>query len=516
MRYLMSKKVFCLVLLTGFNSTLFSQNSQRYTTSQFAVVQTHTNAIYTIAPQLNSPYAGESQITKVNLSMHIFQPQGDTVQKRPMIVCFHGGGFMSGKKEHDDMIEFSKIFARYGYVTATAQYRLGMNALSNTSAERAVYRAIQDSRALLRYLRQNAASQKISPEHIYILGSSAGAFIALHNIVMNKESERPSGTFAINKFPPTLDNGPDLGTLDAIGGFRTNGSQANGIVALWGAVKHTDLVEINDSKIPMLLVHGTKDSIVPFGLGSPFQLPTLAATYGSQLIDQKLISLNYAHETYFVDGVGHEFYGVLNGMWSPKPNQYWDTVVNKVRDFLFNIHKPTASFSYSINKAQVAFTNTSAKGVKWLWEFGDGETSTLQNPVHTYKQSGTYAVSLTAYSEVLSADTKKENIAVIVTDINSELLPSTTELFQNYPNPFNPETTIGYKVQAASQVSLKVYDVLGNEVATLVNEFKQPGNYQVTFNARHLERSQEIPSGVYFYRLRANQFNATRKFVLMK
>ena len=211
-----------------------------------------------------------------------------------------------------------------------------------------------------------------------------------------------------------------------------------------------------------------------------------------------------------------EFYGVLNGMWSPKPNQYWDTVVNKVRDFLFNIHKPTASFSYSINKAQVAFTNTSAKGVKWLWEFGDGETSTLQNPVHTYKQSGTYAVSLTAYSEVLSADTKKENIAVIVTDINSELLPSTTELFQNYPNPFNPETTIGYKVQAASQVSLKVYDVLGNEVATLVNEFKQPGNYQVTFNARHLERSQEIPSGVYFYRLRANQFNATRKFVLMK
>ncbi len=513
----MSKKVLCFVLLTGFYSILLSQNKQRYTTLQFTEIQTHSNAVYTTAPHLNSPYVGESHTTDANLSLHIFQPQGDTVQKRPMLVCFHGGGFMSGKKEHDDMIEFCKIFARHGYVTATAQYRLGMNALSNTSAERAVYRAIQDSRALLRYLRENAASLKISPDHIYILGSSAGAFMALHNIVMNKESERPSGTFVINKFPPTADNGPDLGTLDAIGGYQNKSSQANGIVALWGAIKHTDLVEVSDSKIPMLLVHGTKDSIVPFGLGSPFQLPTLAATYGSQLIDQKLTSINYAHETYFVDGVGHEFYGVLNGMWSPKPNQYWDIVVNKVRDFLYNIHKPTASFTYSINKEQVTFTNTSAKGLNWLWDFGDGETSKLQNPVHTYKQSGTYIASLTAYSEVLSADTKKENIAVIVTDINSELLPTTTELFQNYPNPFNPETTIQYTIQSnvkgeTANVTLKVFDVLGNEVATLVDEYKQAGTYNSKLNTQNLELS----SGVYFYQLKAGGFTGTKKFIILK
>jgi len=103
-------------------------------------------------------------------------------------------------------------------------------------------------------------------------------------------------------------------------------------------------------------------------------------------------------------------------------------------------------------------------------------------------------------------------------------IPTEFKLSQNYPNPFNPETTISYKVQAASNVSLKVYDVLGREVATLVNEYKQAGNYKITFSVRHLERSREIPSGVYFYRLQAGDpslgsghgFVQTKKMVYLK
>jgi len=90
------------------------------------------------------------------------------------------------------------------------------------------------------------------------------------------------------------------------------------------------------------------------------------------------------------------------------------------------------------------------------------------------------------------------------------------ELFQNSPNPFNPEATISYKILAASQVSLKVYDILGREVATLVNEFKQPGNYKVTLNARHFERSREMTSGIYFYRLQSGSISITKKLILMK
>lgn len=90
------------------------------------------------------------------------------------------------------------------------------------------------------------------------------------------------------------------------------------------------------------------------------------------------------------------------------------------------------------------------------------------------------------------------------------------KLFQNSPNPFNPETTISYKIQAGSRVSLKVYDILGREVATLVNEFKQPGNYKVTLSARHFERSREITSGVYFYTLKAGSHVESKKMLLLK
>jgi subtilisin family serine protease len=103
----------------------------------------------------------------------------------------------------------------------------------------------------------------------------------------------------------------------------------------------------------------------------------------------------------------------------------------------------------------------------------------------------------------------------------AEEIPAGFELSQNYPNPFNPETTISYKLQASSQVSLKVYDVLGREVATLVNEFKQAGNYTVSFNVE-TRHASSLPSGVYFYRLqgytpgRASAFIQTKKMILLK
>ncbi|MCW8803518.1 MAG: T9SS type A sorting domain-containing protein, partial [Ignavibacteriaceae bacterium] len=81
---------------------------------------------------------------------------------------------------------------------------------------------------------------------------------------------------------------------------------------------------------------------------------------------------------------------------------------------------------------------------------------------------------------------------------------------QNYPNPFNPSTTISFQVPVESNVSLKVYDMLGNEVATLVNETKTAGEYDIDFNAA------TIASGIYFYRLQAGDFVETKRMMLMK
>ncbi len=89
-------------------------------------------------------------------------------------------------------------------------------------------------------------------------------------------------------------------------------------------------------------------------------------------------------------------------------------------------------------------------------------------------------------------------------------LPKEFSLSQNYPNPFNPSTTIRFTVSKAEFVSLKVYNIIGQEITTLVSEQKQPGEYQIQFNASNLA------SGVYIYRLKAGNFTATKKLVLMK
>lgn len=93
---------------------------------------------------------------------------------------------------------------------------------------------------------------------------------------------------------------------------------------------------------------------------------------------------------------------------------------------------------------------------------------------------------------------------------NSEVLPNEYLLTQNYPNPFNPSTTIKYSIPETAFVNIKVYNLIGQEIAELVNEEMQTGNHEVTFDAVNM------PSGVYFYRIQAGSFVETRKMMLMK
>jgi hypothetical protein len=87
---------------------------------------------------------------------------------------------------------------------------------------------------------------------------------------------------------------------------------------------------------------------------------------------------------------------------------------------------------------------------------------------------------------------------------------SSFRLAQNYPNPFNPGTKIKFTIADLGFTILKVYDILGNEIATLLDEYKQAGTYEVEWNATGL------PSGIYFYQLKAGEFIETKKMVLMK
>jgi hypothetical protein len=99
----------------------------------------------------------------------------------------------------------------------------------------------------------------------------------------------------------------------------------------------------------------------------------------------------------------------------------------------------------------------------------------------------------------------------LVVSVEDELaIPNDIALKQNYPNPFNPSTKIEYRISDIGFVSLKIYDILGNEIATLVNEEKPAGTFRVDWNA------SKVPSGVYFYQLKTDGFVETKKMMLMK
>jgi len=107
----------------------------------------------------------------------------------------------------------------------------------------------------------------------------------------------------------------------------------------------------------------------------------------------------------------------------------------------------------------------------------------------------------------------------LVTNVSDTTVPYDFQLLQNYPNPFNPSTTISFTIPSSTEyysvlqnVTLKVYDILGREVATLVNENKQPGFYHYTFSTLHYT----LPSGVYFYTLKSGQFSETKKMILLR
>lgn len=124
--------------------------------------------------------------------------------------------------------------------------------------------------------------------------------------------------------------------------------------------------------------------------------------------------------------------------------------------------------------------------------------------------------------DVVASDTTAPNSGIIQTDgatwsisgsvgvEEEDQVPTQFSLSQNYPNPFNPSTTINFSVPSSEFVTLKVFDVLGNEVQTLVNKEKPTGSYQVEFNASHLS------SGIYFYTISAGSFVETKKMILLR
>jgi hypothetical protein len=178
--------------------------------------------------------------------------------------------------------------------------------------------------------------------------------------------------------------------------------------------------------------------------------------------------------------------------WEPKDAMMGDSLVSNIL----------------INSKDVIY-KSSSYGV--FYSTNDGDTWLPIDGIPSVVSFFAFDINNYLYAGTKTGTVYRSNKSTITGVIENKFkIPNTFKLLQNYPNPVNPTTTISYTVLRTSFISIKVYDVLGKEVETLVNENKPVGNYSVEFNAI------KSSSGIYFYRMQAGSFVDTKKLILLK
>ncbi|HEX7358807.1 MAG TPA: T9SS type A sorting domain-containing protein [Ignavibacteriaceae bacterium] len=233
------------------------------------------------------------------------------------------------------------------------------------------------------------------------------------------------------------------------------------------------------------------------------------------------LTRNYNGQYTGQTGVHSRFESTMINYYNSQISYSGDSLIyiSNISDFVFNLLYNNYNYVDSVLKADStakAFagnTSSSAYYAK-MWELSKGFTTKLF-------KNASYKLTCLIYTAWLNAGSPVS----IKDDVNFQLTIA-FNLYQNYPNPFNPSTKIRFVISNvvrnlkdfSSQaprnddaiVTLKVYDVLGEEVTTLINEYKPAGNYEVEFDASHLS------SGIYFYKLQAGSFVETKKMILLR
>lgn len=255
------KKVYLmgLALVTLFNTTAQDCTGGRYDQETFADFDLTADIVYGNNDRNNGD--------NIDLLLDVYEPTGDTETNRPLIIFMHGGTFIAGSKEGGDVKPLAEDFCRKGYVTSSINYRLGIDNIADfigggpddKDLSEAVMRATQDARAAVRFFRKSVDEDGnpygIDPDHIYLVGSSAGGFMAVHLAYLTDDNDIPS---VIDQTNVGLGGG-----TEGLSGNAGYSSEVTAIVNIAGALGDADWID--DTKAPVLSLHGDDDGTVPYG-----------------------------------------------------------------------------------------------------------------------------------------------------------------------------------------------------------------------------------------------------------
>lgn len=258
-----------------------------------------------------------------SLEMDIYEPQGDTLSTRPLMVWAHGGSFVGGDKNQSDVVPMCQAYARKGYVTASINYRLGMPLFGPDSvdATQAVMRAVHDARASVRWFyksAQNGNPYRIDTNRIIIAGVSAGGFISLHYAYLDEMSEYPSW---VDSTQPGLGGG-----LSGNSGSPGYSEKVIGVINVCGAIGDTAWIDPGDE--PLVSLHGTDDQTVPYATDMIY----LVGVFPILVVDGSWSVHQHANNI----GLDNCFYTYGGADHVPHVNNaaYTDTTLNVITNFV--------------------------------------------------------------------------------------------------------------------------------------------------------------------------------------
>tara|TARA_B100001758_G_scaffold105218_1_gene90130 strand:- start:49246 stop:50376 length:1131 start_codon:yes stop_codon:yes gene_type:complete len=298
------KKTFLLLAFLIINIFSYSQCNGRYETEIF-------NSVTVTEVNYSDIYNDDRHL------IDIYTPNGDTEINRPLIIFAHGGSFMGGEKDLADCVDFCSSFAKKGYVTASANYRLVSPAdqqdfiFYQEKQYEAILKAVSDIKSAIRYFRKDFTTNNtygIDTSTIFIAGSSAGAVTMLHLAYIDAISDLPTSVTDVlgNTFNPHNIVSSLGGSLEGDAGNYGFSSKVSGVISFAGGINNVNWIDSEDE--PLVSIQGDADQTVSFNCSYGMGFPTIVELCGSGEMHPQANTVNLNNDMLVLPGSEHDWF----------------------------------------------------------------------------------------------------------------------------------------------------------------------------------------------------------------